>query len=261
VRSAGDVILRWTIAAVLVMPSLPTPAWAQEASRSVSAAQPDDAEIAAALARVKADPNLTAEQTIKMLRWKDSTTTPTRSETLSWFSWIANLFRWVDQSARVLMWCVIAALVGLLAFYLARFVSQRGPSAGEEAFVIPTHVRDLDIRPEALPPDIGVAARQLWDRGEHRVALALLYRGLLSRLVHVHHVPIRDASTEGDCLSLAVRHVPQRRYDYAARLVQTWQRFVYGRLDVPAESVHRLCEEFAPALDLGGDAPRLGETR
>jgi hypothetical protein len=97
----------------------------------------------------------------------------------------------------------------------------------------------------------------LWDRGDHRLALALLYRGLLSRLAHVHHVPIRDASTEGDCLALAVRHVPVRMYDYASRLVHTWQRYVYGRFDVQAESVYRLCDEFTAELDLsaGADSP------
>jgi hypothetical protein len=263
VRSAGDVILRWTIVAVTLIAAPPVPSvFAQESPRTESAAQPDEAEIAAALARVKSDPNLATERTITMLRWKDSTT-KARTESPSWFAWIANLFRWIDQSARVLMWCVIAGLLGLLAFYLARVVSERGTSGREEAFVIPTHVRDLDIRPEALPPDIGAAARHLWDRGEHRHALALLYRGLLSRLAHVHKVPIRDASTEGDCLALAVRHVPQRRYDYAARLVRTWQRFVYGRFEVQAESVYRLCDEFGPALDLasGGDAPGQGGIR
>ena len=262
-RSAGEVILRWMIGALALTAAAAAPVFAQESPRSQSAAQPDQTEITAALARVKADPNLAGEQTITMPRWKDSTTTPKRQGAPSWFTWIADLFRWVDQSARVLMWCVIAGLVGFLAFYLAKVVSQRGPSAREEAFVIPTHVRDLDIRPEALPPDIGAAARQLWDRGEHRLALALLYRGLLSRLAHVHHVPIRDASTEGDCLALAGRHAPQGLNEYAARLVRTWQRFVYGRLDVQADSVYRLCDEFGPALDLGthGDAPELGGSR
>jgi hypothetical protein len=261
VRSAGDVILRWTIVALVASASV-TALGAQQPVRTDGAAQPDEAEIAAALARVKADPNLASEQTITMLRWKDSTTS-TRAESPSWLAWIRDLFRWVDQSARVLMWFVIAALVGVLAFYLARIMYRQSPSSREEAFVVPTHVRDLDIRPEALPADIGAAARQLWDRGEHRLALALLYRGLLSRLAHVHQVPILDASTEGDCLALAVRHVPQRRYDYAARLVHAWQRFVYGRLDVRSETVYRLCDEFGPALDAGagGDSPRLGVPR
>ena len=260
-RSAGEVMLRWTMV-MLVVTALSVTISAQQPAAPASASRPDQDEITAALARVKADPNLAAEQTIRMLQWKGSST-PTRTEPPSWLAWMRDLFRWIDQSARVLMWCVIAALTGLLAFYLARVVYRQSPSAHEDAFVIPTHVRDLDIRPEALPADVGAAARQLWDRGEHRLALALLYRGLLSRLAHAHRVPIRDASTEGDCLALAVSHVPNRLYEYAARLVHTWQRFVYGRLDVQAESVYQLCDEFGPVLDpgSGGDSPRLGGQR
>src|SRR4029079_6929748 len=79
----------------------------------------------------------------------------------------------------------------------------------DDGFVAPTHVRDLDIRPESPTDDIGAAARQLWDRGEQRAALALLYRGMLSRLAHVHRVPIRDSSTEGDCVELASAQLPE----------------------------------------------------
>lgn len=252
-RLVGDLLRRETIIALVIVAWLPAALSAQESSRADSAARPDETEIAAALARLKADPNLSAEQTITILRWKDSTTpTPKRSQS-SWFTWIINFFRWVDRSARVLMWCVIAVLIGGLAYYLARVTRGRAPSAREEAFAIPTHVRDLDIRPEALPADVGVAARALWDRGEHRLALALLYRGLLSRLAHLHRVPIRDASTEGDCLQLAVQHVPQGLHEYAARLIHTWQRFVYGRLNVQTESVYQLCDEFGPVLDLAPD--------
>jgi Domain of unknown function (DUF4129) len=252
VRSAGD-MLRWTIVA-LVVAAAPQPIRlaAQEQPPARIQIQPAEADIAEALTRVKADPNLNDQRTIKMLRWKDSTTAK-RQKSPTW-AWLVGLFRWVDQSARVLMWCAIAVLAALLAFYLGRVFHRPARSAREEAFVIPTHVGDLDIRPEALPGDIGAAARLLWDRGDHRLALALLYRGLLSRLAHVHHVPIRDASTEGDCLALAVRHVPLRMYEYAARLVNTWQQFVYGRLDVQSESVHRLCDEFAAQLDLAAGA-------
>jgi len=119
----------------------------------------------------------------------------------------------------------------------------------EERFVAPTHVRDLDIRPESLPRDIGIAARALWDRGEHRAALALLYRGMLSRLAHVHRVPIRDSSTEGDCLALAASHLTQEGREYASRLVRVWQRFVYAGQDTQPATVYVLCDDFASALD------------
>ena len=110
-------------------------------------------------------------------------------------------------------------------------------------------MRDLDIRPESLPDDVGGAGRALWERGEHRAALALLYRGLLSRLVHVYAVPIRASSTEGDCLALAAPHLRGPAAGYAARLVGTWQGAVYGA-EAPAEpAVQALCTEFGTVLD------------
>jgi hypothetical protein len=114
--------------------------------------------------------------------------------------------------------------------------------------VVPTHVQDLDIRPETLPDDVGLAARQLWDQGDHRAALALLYRGLLSRLAHVHQLPIRDSSTEGDCLALAAR-IGARGAAYSERLITTWQACVYGSAATQTFIVHGLCDEFSLSLD------------
>ena len=98
-------------------------------------------------------------------------------------------------------------------------------------------------------PNIGAAARALWDRGEHRAALSLLYRGLLSRLTHVHRVPIRDSSTEGDCLSLLAGRVPPKTGEYSSRLVDAWGAFVYGGTETPTPSIHALCDGFSAALD------------
>jgi hypothetical protein len=147
------------------------------------------------------------------------------------------------------MWVVLIGLASWLAVYLARLFGVRQIIGGPGEFVPPTHVRDLDIRPETLPAEIGAAARALWDRGEHRAAMALLYRGMLSRLAHVHHMPIRDSSTEGDCLSMAARDLGQGTRDYTVLLVRAWQRFVYGGEDVEPSTVYALCRDFASSLD------------
>lgn len=223
-------------------------AHAQQDSARAAAGSPDRAEIARALEIVKADPNLATERTIKTLRWRQSTETKP-SGNYAWLTWIAELFRWFEESARLLLWVGLVVLAGLLVVYIARFVRTHGVSRSEAAFVAPTHVHDLDIRPESLPADIGIAARVLWDRGDHRAALALLYRGMLSRLAHVHRIPIRDSSTEGDCLALAASHLTDGRREYASRLVSVWQRFVYGGQDTQAAAVYVLCDGFASALD------------
>jgi hypothetical protein len=140
-------------------------------------------------------------------------------------------------------------LAAMLAVYISRVVRRRVGKGRSERFYAPTHVQDLDIRPESLPDDIGSAARALWDRGERRAALALLYRGLLSRLAHVHQVPIRDSTTEGTCLVLAATHLSEERHEYASRLVRIWQRSVYGGHEADTTAVYALCTGFRAALD------------
>jgi hypothetical protein len=215
--------------------------------------RPTPAEISRAIDIVKADPNLTPERTFKTLRWKD--TGSKTSGTSWWIQWMTGLFEWLGQSARLLVWAAAAALAGMLVVSILRMVRDHAVSERDQPFVAPTHVRDLDIRPETLPPDVGAAARLLWDGGDHRTALALLYRGLLSRLVHVHRLAIHDSSTEGDCLQLSARHLTSPRHDYASRLIGAWQRAVYGHEDVAATIVHALCDDFAPALDAADREP------
>jgi hypothetical protein len=214
---------------------------------------PDDAEVARALQQVKTDPNLATERTIKALRWKESNVPP--GPRPAWVEWGLGFLRWLDQSARVLVWAAVATLAAVLAFYIVRTVRSWEAVATAGEFIAPTHVQDLDIRPESLPPNVGAAARALWDRGEHRAALSLLYRGLLSRLAHVHQLPVRDSSTEGDCLALSARIGAPGR-DYAARVIVLWQAAVYGDFEADTAVVYALCDGFAPALDV--PAPGAG---
>ena len=207
-------------------------------------------EIEQAVAVVKKDPNLSSEKTIRTLRWDDNSKDTPREKPRepthwpSWLSWLGDLFGWIGQTSRMLMWLVIATLAAVLAYFIFKLIAGQRFTPGRRTFIPPTHVQDLDIRPESLPADIGAAARALWDRGEQRAALALLYRGLLSRLAHVYEVPIRDSSTEGDCLNLASRKLEASRVEYATRLVRTWQRAIYGGLSIETAVVHELCAEF-----------------
>jgi hypothetical protein len=209
----------------------------------------DDAEIARALDVVKSDPLITPDRTFKTLKWRDAQPSQ-RSSTPAWMTWIAGLFTWLGQSARYLVWAAAAVLVFLVVRYVVAAVRPHVTLAGDQPLAIPTYVRDLDIRPESLPDDIGAAARALWDDGQPRAALALLYRGLLSRLAHVDSLPIRDSTTEGDCLALTAAHLTPTRRDYASRLIRVWQRAVYGREAIEGVMVHDLCDRFDAAMNL-----------
>lgn len=261
VRSRTERRARLLFAALALSAALALPAQSPETTLPVAEGQsPTSGQVKDALARVRTDPNLSAVRKIKTLKWADESedkTKPRNFRMPGWLAWIGGLFAWLAQSGRALVWIVAAALVGMLIIYIARLMRGRDLGARGERFVAPSHVRDLDIRPESLPDDIGKAARGLWDGGEHRAALALLYRGLLSRLVHVHNVPIRDSSTEGDCLALAIPHLNETRMSYASRLVRVWQRAVYGGEQVDAAAVYALCDEFSAAMDAAPQAASI----
>ena len=249
-RSALGAALALLLAA-RVAPAQEPPQKTEADPIAADAPRPTQAQVDDALATVKADPNLAFGRTVRTLQWRSEP-----SDSSGWLAglfvvvkWIVGFLAWIATAGRALVWVAAAVLAALLVVYLARVVRARGMPQLPKKFVAPSHVRDLDIRPESLPEDVGAAAMALWDRGAHRAALALLYRGLLSRLVHVHAVPIRDSSTEGECLALAAPRVGAERTDYAARLVRVWQGAVYGTERPAGAAVHALCADFGRVLD------------
>lgn len=236
------------IAALLLCLAVP-PGRAGEAGDPAGAGVPTIPQVEAASDVVAADPDLGAQRTIRTLRWIDDGEEQVRRERSGIMAWIGALFEWIALSARLLVWVLCAVLAALIVVYVLRLAAQRARARMPADPLAPTHVRDLDIRPESLPDDIGATARQLWDEGEARRALALLYRGLLSRLAHAHQAPVRDSTTEGESVMLARRCLPADGGEFAAGLVQTWLRAVYGGRMPETTQVHGLCAGFAPALD------------
>jgi hypothetical protein len=209
-----------------------------------------DSDVDNAIAKIKTDPNLAKEKSVRTLHWKNKEKDEDKATRNSnWFGWIGNLFSFIAQTGRLIVWLVIGVAVALLVIVIIRIIRSIEPRTRAAPFDAPTHVRDLDIRPESLPDDIGAAALDRWQKGEHRAALALLYRGLLSRLVHVHEIQIRQSSTEGDCLRLANQRLQGERSEYVARVIGVWQRAVYGGQMPQSADVQTLFLGFANALN------------
>jgi hypothetical protein len=246
-------VLKLLLAALVTI--VPLTGAAQE---RVAGEVPTRIEVEEALAEVAKDPNLAAERTVNMLKRK--TPEPVTDEPWWWqwanaiVHWLRGLFGFFAESGRLVVWVLGTLGLALLALFIARLIRERGLPRVPKRFVAPSHVRDLDIRPESLPDDVGAAALALWERGEQRAALALLYRATLSRLVHVHAVPIRASSTEGECVALVKQRVRANAANYAARLVGIWTAAVYGAQTPSTGVVQALCADFTAALDGKGAA-------
>jgi hypothetical protein len=218
---------------------------------------PTDSEVRHALNVVKADPLMGQQHTEKRLRWRQSDT-PEEEESRPWLQrllqWLRDSILWIARSARALVLVVATLAVAMLGVVLWRSWRTRQPKPDGIA-PPPTHVRGLDIRPQALPNDIAAAAQKLWNDGGHRAALLLLYRGLLSRLVHGHGVAIRDSSTEGDCLRQATLLMHDAPLAFVARVVSCCQRAFYGASWPTNDEFSALCGDFDTALAEAPPAP------
>jgi hypothetical protein len=234
-RSAGRRALVAALALPLAVPQ--TFAAAAQSRTALSAAA-----IEAAASAVRADPDMGGPH--KMRTWQFKRGDEAKRPASAPDPWLLEFARWLAEGGRLLVWLGGAAALAALLVGAHRWLSVRGDAARSAGARLPSHVRELDIRPESLPADIGAAVRAAWLAGRRRAALSLLYRGALSRLVHSLAVPIEDASTEGDCVRLARVTLPAERSAFVARLVLAWQLAVYGNRPVETAAVLALCDEF-----------------
>ena len=232
---------------------------ATSAAATNATATPSAADIARALAVVKADPKLGGTHSERVLHWKDSGAKKETKVPLDSPFWdgVASMFSTLGYATRMLVWGAVIIAVALLVILVLRLLRTQRADAARQQVQWPSFVGGLDIRAESLPADIGAAARALWDGGQHRAALALLYRGMLARLVQVFAVPIRSSSTETECLQLARPRINAQASEYAARLVSAWQNAVYGGTDPSTVHVHELCQQFAASLAPRPHAPAV----
>ena len=251
-------IARASLAAVSIVASLVATAHAQSASAPRAARQRADvAAVEAAASAVRADTDLGGVHTTRTWRFKKQDSPERVSPDAFWL----DLARWLSEGGRGLIWLLGAAAVVAAIVTARRWLAIHGDAIRAGGARLPSHVRELDIRPETLPADIGAAVRKLWLAGERRAALSLLYRGTLSRLVHSYAVAIGDASTEGDCIRLARATLAAERGDFVAQLVGAWQLAVYGDRPLANEHVLRLCDDFDRMLPALASATPAGERR
>jgi len=229
---------------------------------AAAAAAPDPLptreQVRAAAERLRADPHMPGTRTEKSLRFKprdeDEDKKKADSDAGS-LDWLRDFAKTVAEGARWLIWGLAALALAWIVVRIHRWMRVRATGGRPRGEALPSHVGSLDIRPETLPDDIGDAAATLWQRGQHRAALSLLYRGALSRIVHLHGVPVRAASTEDECVALAAPRLAPGPQAFLARLVGAWQLAAYGgRLPATAD-VLALCAGFAQNLGAPAEAP------
>lgn len=150
-----------------------------------------------------------------------------------------TLALWVARAAQWLLWALIAAAIAFLAWQLYRMLPRlaRPP---REAYRPPATLFGMELAPQSLPADVPAAASALVKEGKLREALALLYRGALSQLVHRRGVELLASHTETEVLGLA----PAQTTGYLTRLIDAWRACAYARRPPAAACVEALAQGY-----------------
>jgi hypothetical protein len=145
--------------------------------------------------------------------------------------------------ARYWLWILAVALIVFALYHHRRWIGWiREAQAPDTETAIETRAI---VAPRELPADIPAAVRALWQRGEQRAALALLYQAAVKRLADRLGTPLPPGATEGECLARC-RRLDDRRYaGLFARIVACWQSAAYARRWPESEVLDALLDEWA----------------
>lgn len=125
-----------------------------------------------------------------------------------------------------------------------------GASQTENRRPLPAQLFGLELGTETLPDDVASAAEQLWAT-HPREALGLLYRGLLSRLLHDFSLPLKSADTEGQVLARVNQLQQPQLLAFSDELTRHWQNLAYGHRLPPLTAQQKLCSDWRTLFSPG----------
>jgi hypothetical protein len=140
------------------------------------------------------------------------------------------------QIAEWVLWGFVGLLVVLLVATAPRWVRWlRGTGVRRSTAMDPVLEEAVEL-PEVIPPDPAARARDLWQQGRPRQALALLYRASVESMSERAEVVLPPGATEAQCLRASRRMPQEADRTLFAQVVRVWQYAAYaGRLPEPED--------------------------
>lgn len=252
-RAAG--LAAAVLLAVLAVPAAlpPEAALAQETTEQHAAANEDpgfpgywnDDEVRPAVEAILESDALSTTREIERWQSIDRHESADGDGTSTWWlDLVRGLGRILSLIAEGALWIGVAGLCLLL------FLTRRHwlPYLGWEPAARPVTRRvvlsgDVLSR-ESLPEDIPAEVARLWNAGQRRQALSLMYRGSVFAAVTRHGVRLPESATEGMCVAAVGRQTGDTHAAYFRRIVDVWIHCAYGSRQPAADEVMSLCREW-----------------
>ena len=264
--------------ALVLLPS-PTPAWAASDSCALPFEDPigPDAERLLQqslnsqtahqdIAQLLDSPPFENRETVTRWRFGDEPTQAEEPDKDSLKAMIENFLKlskfWKSLDAialffEVLLWAVVLGVLALVIWryrdWLNAFAGRLGLPQRRSKPLPPSQLFGLEVAPETLPDDVASEVERLWSE-QPRAALGLLYRALLSRLLHDYRLPLKSAYTEAEVLGLVQGLEQDQLSHFSQILTLHWQNLAYGHRLPPDALKPALCQDWRNLFGTGGRA-------
>jgi len=201
--------------------------------RPPGVSEEDEKRFQTAATKAYGDPDLSPHERVGHWELKQSgdATQPDRKPPPAWWTALLKAITWLGHAfgkgVSFLPWLIGLALLLLAVHFRYRLLAWFGPlerTAAGAAFDPGVKIMQTE---EPLPADVPAAARALWEEGEPRRALALLYRGGVLRMQELTGHELPHGATEAECLREAAR-LPAAAGETLRRVVRTWQYAAYA---------------------------------
>ncbi len=144
--------------------------------------------------------------------------------------------------------CAVMILLGIIGWAVWKnrhvFLMRRGMIAPEKASQKARVVMGMEVSLASLPADVPTAALLLWQQGKHQAAMALLYRGAISKVIETARVEIQESDTECDCLRRVEGAAEVAHAAYFRRITAAWSAMAYAGLKPADGQMHAFCEQW-----------------
>lgn len=164
-------------------------------------------------------------------------------------AWLAETIRFLARIAEVLLWAGMIALV-LWLLYRSRLLDMIAAAKRHRPGQRRRDIVGFAVSAESLPADVAGAALRIWNEGEQRQALGLIYRAALGSLIERFDCELNAADTERECLDKARAVLSGPSLSYLDKLTRAWQFAAYAHTLPEDAQFTELCESwpgvFAP---------------
>ena len=152
---------------------------------------------------------------------------------------------WYGEAWRVMAIALLAGGIGWVLWINRHVFHSRTATANPAARASAVRVvMGMAVSPDSLPADLPGEAWALWRQGRRQEAIALLYRGAISRVMATGGVEIRESDTEADCLRRVDQAGKTAHPAYFRNLTGIWVRMAYAGQHPDAGEAETLCRQW-----------------